>query len=69
MTNESSKKGRPKGAGNFTRAEDDQIIRGLQAGFTATQVAKMLGRGRATVFKRLVAMRAQPLLPLHGDAQ
>lgn len=69
MTKESTKRGRPKGAGNFTRAEDDQIIRGLQAGFTVDQVAKALGRGRATVFKRLAAMRAQPLLPLHGGAQ
>lgn len=69
MTVESKKKGRPAGAGAVSRKEDDRIMRGIQAGLSVAQIAAQIGRGRATVYNRIAAMRKQPLLPLHGADQ
>lgn len=67
MTNNKKTAGRPKGARQMRRADQMQIADLLAKGLSPAQIALVIGRGRATVYNHVKAMKAQPVLPLGGD--
>lgn len=69
MTDQKKTKGRPAGALQVGRAEHLQIADLLAKGLTPGQIAKVIGRGRATVYNHVKKLRQEPPLPMgRGDA-
>lgn len=54
-----AKRGRPMGAKGFTAAEDDLIRVAVQTGGSLVALAKVLGRGRSSVYLRVEKMTAR----------